>query len=134
MTENTPTFNINITVLPEDIDAQNHVNNVVYVRWAQQVAIAHWQAMAPPEQRELYRWVVLRHEIDYLNPAFLNDKIQGQTWVSAVNGAKSTRHVKICCGNKTLAQIKTEWCLLDAASMKPKRIGDDIKLWLERNV
>jgi len=132
--ENPSYFRTEIVVQPDDIDLQGHVNNVVYVRWAQQVASAHWDAMAPVELRSEYRWVVLRHEIDYLHPAFLNDQITGYTWVSSVEGARSARHVKLCAGDKELAIAKTNWCLLDAKTMKPKRIGPDIKAWLERNL
>jgi len=34
---------------PADIDDNSHVNNVVYLSWAQDLAIAHWAARQPPE-------------------------------------------------------------------------------------
>src|ERR1043166_2863899 len=64
-------FEITVSVKPEDIDEQNHVNNTVYLRWVQEVATAHWQAIASSEERERIGWVVLRHEIDYNAPACL---------------------------------------------------------------
>ncbi len=54
-----------VSVLPEDIDEQNHVNNTVYLRWVQEVAAAHWQTIASSKAQESIGWVVLRHEIDY---------------------------------------------------------------------
>ena len=57
--------------MPEDIDEQNHVNNTVYLRWVQEVATAHWEAIASSEAQEGIGWVVLRHEIDYKTPACL---------------------------------------------------------------
>jgi acyl-CoA thioester hydrolase len=87
-------FQVKIQVNSADIDEMDHVNNVVYLQWVQQVATAHWLAMASPEIRDMYRWVVLRHEIDYFNPAFLGDKIIGLTWVSTATGAQSIRHVR----------------------------------------
>ena len=53
-----------VSVLPGDIDEQNHVNNTVYLRWVQDVATAHWRAVASPDAQESIGWVVLRHEID----------------------------------------------------------------------
>ena len=53
-------FEISVSVMPGDIDEQNHVNNTVYLRWVQEVATAHWQAIASSEAQEGIRWVVLR--------------------------------------------------------------------------
>jgi len=56
-------FEMTVPVLPGDIDEQDHVNNTVYLRWIQDVATAHWRAVASPEAQEAIGWVVLRHEI-----------------------------------------------------------------------
>ena len=79
-------FEMIVSVLPEDIEQQNHVNNTVYLRWVQEVATAHWRAVATADARENIGWVVLRHEIDYKTPACLGDEIVLRTWVG-----KSTR-------------------------------------------
>lgn len=68
------TFSHPIAVSPEDIDEMGHVNNVVYLRWVQEAATAHWMNNAPEELHSKYAWVVLRHEIDYVSAAVLNDK------------------------------------------------------------
>lgn len=120
---NPPPFECKIDVNPEDIDELGHVNNVVFLRWVQQVAAAHWNSRALSPISSKYLWVVLRHEIDYLRPAMLSDEITAQTWVSSTEGAKSVRHVKFSVKGNDLAMAKTVWCLPDASTMKPKRIG-----------
>ncbi|MBS1508995.1 MAG: acyl-CoA thioesterase [Bacteroidetes bacterium] len=129
---NSTPFQVKIQVSPADIDEMDHVNNVVYLQWVQQVATAHWLAMASPEIRDNYRWVVLRHEIDYFNAAFLGDEILADTWVSTAEGAQSMRHVRFMVGEKKIAEAKTSWCLIDAKSLKPRRIGQDIKDLLQK--
>ena len=124
-------FKLRIEVKPEDIDELGHVNNVVYLGWVQLVAATHWNMLSTHEIRSKNIWVALRHEIDYVNPAFLGDEVVGYTWVSSLEGAKSIRHVEFYLGEKCLAQAKTNWCLLDAATLKPKRIGQDVKTLLE---
>lgn len=121
-------FNHTIKVVRGDIDELGHVNNVVYVRYVQEVAAAHWNRVADEELRAKYLWVVLRHEIDYKNPAFLNDVIKATTWVGDHNGARFERFVKLVSENsgKTLVEAKTTWCMLDGKSMKPVRIQDDV--------
>jgi acyl-CoA thioester hydrolase len=124
-------FKLKIVVKPDDIDELGHVNNVVYLSWVQLVAATHWNTLSDPDIRSKNIWVALRHEIDYVNPAFIGDEILGHTWVSSVEGAKSTRHVEFYLGDKCLAKAKTIWCLLDALTLKPKRIGPEIKTLLE---
>jgi acyl-CoA thioester hydrolase len=124
-------FKLEINVKPEDIDELGHVNNVVYLGWVQLVAAAHWNKLSTDEIRSKSIWVALRHEIDYVNPAFIGDDVVGYTWVSSLEGARSTRHVEFYLGEKSLAKAKTNWCLLDATTLKPKRIGQDIKSMFE---
>lgn len=108
-------FTHTITVTPADIDEMNHVNNVVYLRWVQDAASAHWDACATEDLKKKYAWVVLRHEIDYKSPAKLGDLIIAQTWVSSHEGIRSVRHVKLSHGQTGIlfAEAVTTWCLLD---------------------
>lgn len=120
-------FQHTITILPADIDVMGHVNNVVYIRWVQEVAAAHWQNFATVALRSRYLWVVLRHEIDYRNPAFLGDVITGTTWVGTHTGAKFERFVTLHNQNgKAVAEAKTWWCMLDGISLRPTRITDEV--------
>ena len=120
-------FHHNIKVTSNDIDELGHVNNVVYVRWVQDVASAHWDSVATSSMKSDYLWVVLRHEIDYKNPCFLGDTINGTTWVGEHYGARFERFVKLQLNSgKIAAEAKTTWCLLDRASMKPIRIPDAV--------
>ena len=55
-------FENTMIVLPEHLDDQNHVNNVMYVKFMQDIAIQHWFSVSPPEMNEAIVWVVKRHE------------------------------------------------------------------------
>lgn len=117
-------FGYPITFIETDIDEMGHANNVVYLRWVQEAAAAHWNHIASHQLKKTYAWVVVRHEIDYLQPAFLHDKLIAYTWIGDHSGAVSERYVDICNAEtgKKLAAAKTTWCLLDAVSLRPKRI------------
>ncbi|MFN9865141.1 MAG: acyl-CoA thioesterase, partial [Bacteroidota bacterium] len=56
----TSPFALTFQVNPQDIDELNHVNNVVYVRWVQEIAQAHWDAVASPELKSGNVWMLLR--------------------------------------------------------------------------
>lgn len=124
----TTTYIHPITVTPDDIDEMNHVNNVVYLRWVQDAAAAHWDAVASTEMKSRYAWVVLRHEIDYKSPALLGDSVKAETWVSSREGVRSVRHVKLTHAHTGVlfAEAVTTWCLLDAITKRPRRIESDI--------
>lgn len=123
-----------LQIAASDIDTLGHVNNVVYVRWVQEVATAHWQKMASPEQQKAMVWVVLRHEIDYHAPALPRDTIEGSTRVGDYKGARFERYVYIrqAQTGKLLAEAKTVWCLLDAATLRPTRITNELAVNLQR--
>jgi acyl-CoA thioester hydrolase len=122
-------FEHSIIVQPADIDAMNHVNNVVYVQWVQDAASEHWNTHAAQELMLRYNWVVLRHEIDYLGAAVLHDKLVARTWVNAYNGVRSTRIVQIRRqrDDKLLVEARTTWCLLASGNHRPVRIPEEIK-------
>lgn len=114
---------------PRDFDEMGHVNNAVYLRWAQEIAVAHWSAIATAPMAQIYLWVVLRHEIDYRDPVLPGDAVAARTWVSrTADGPRFERFVDIrkVGGARPAACLKSTWCLLDAASRRPRRVGPDI--------
>ena len=121
-------FECRVTVTGSDIDELGHVNNIVYLRWVQEAASAHWAQLSNDAINQKYIWVVMRHEIDYLQPALPGDAVIAQTWVGKNEGAKSNRHTQLynAVSGKKLAEAITTWCLLDAGSKRPKRIEQDI--------
>jgi acyl-CoA thioester hydrolase len=122
-------YSYTLKVSPEHIDELNHVNNVVYVQWIQDAAVSHWNSVIPDEVREKYIWVIMRHEIDYRKPALLNDELLVKTFVINAGGITSDRKVEFYRKSDMtlLVESKTTWCMLDASSFKPVRIGEDIK-------
>lgn len=121
-------FEMTFTVQPDDIDALGHVNNVVYLRWVQEVAAAHWFAAAPAPARDALAWVVTRHEIDYRHPAVEGDPVVARTWVADWSGVTSDRRVELRHGtsDRVLAQARTVWCAVDRTTGRPRRFDPDL--------
>ena len=118
-----------ITVSVDDLDELNHVNNVVYIDWVQDIAKNHWNSLVSNEIKKNYYWVLLEHQIKYLSPAFLNDRIRLKTYIEKTEGVKSNRVVEIynLNSNKLLVNSITTWCLVNAKTNKPNRITDEIR-------
>lgn len=121
-------YTTSITAGPEDIDELGHVNNAVWVKWIQDVAVAHWNAVAPPEHRQAYIWVVTRHEIDYRGNVSEGETVTAETWVSdAPRGARFDRNMRFTgADGKVRVEARTTWALIDRASGKLMRVRDDI--------
>jgi acyl-CoA thioester hydrolase len=117
-------FAMSFTAAPEHIDELGHVNNAVWVRWVQDIAVAHWHAVAPPEHAEAYVWVVTRHEIDYRGNVVAGDTVTGKTWVGeAPKGARFDRHVRFTSADgRVKVEAKTTWAILDRASGRLVRV------------
>jgi acyl-CoA thioester hydrolase len=121
-------FTLTKTATPADIDELGHVNNAVWVRWIQDIAVAHWQAVAPPEHRDAYVWVVTRHEIDYLRAVLPGETVTGRTWVGeAPKGARFDRHVEFVGEDgKPRVRARTTWAILDKATGRPLRVPAEV--------
>ena len=119
-------FSVKFTVTEEAIDALHHVNNAVYVQWMEVVASKHWQFLTEQNSFPEYIWVVMKHEIDYKNQAFLGDEIIAKTWVGETKGVTSIRHIEFYKDETLLVAAKTIWAMLDAKTQKPVRIREKV--------
>ncbi len=120
-------FSHSFRVSAADIDEQSHVNNVAYLRWIQDVAVAHWRHAATAEQQGKFTWLVLRHEIDYKKPAFEREEITATTWVGEWTAVTCERFTEIFRGADLLVKSKTIWCMVDRETLKPTRIASELK-------
>ena len=109
---------------PDDIDELGHVNNAVWVRWMERIAVAHWQADADPAHRDAYVWVVTRHEIDYRGNVGSGAQITARTHIPAApTGARFDRCTEFHDHTgRLLVQARTTWALIDRASGRLARV------------
>jgi acyl-CoA thioester hydrolase len=117
-----------VVVQPADIDLNHHANNIVYLRWVQEAATAHWEKAVSREIAAGYSWVVVRHEIDYKKPAKLGEGLRVRTWVSTMSAVVSERRCQIWrdADNALLVETKTLWCAVHPETGRPKRIDPRI--------
>ncbi|MXP45976.1 acyl-CoA thioesterase [Altererythrobacter luteolus] len=116
-----------IKIMPTDIDFMGHVNNARYLGWVQDAVLSHWRNIAPADAVASRAWVALKHEITYRKPAFLEDTdVVAETVLEHIKGARAFYNTVIQRGEEVLAEIQSSWCCIDAETLRPARIGEEI--------
>ncbi|MET0272672.1 MAG: thioesterase family protein [Phenylobacterium sp.] len=119
-------FILDFTPTAADIDENGHVNNVVYLRWAQDMGTAHWRSLAPADEQARWAWIALRHEVDYRRPLMPGETAHARTWVAeTASGPRFDRFIRIDGPDGAMcAQVVTTWVLIEQATGKPRRVPD----------
>lgn len=119
-------FRHQVAIQPTDIDQMGHVNNAVYLKWVQEAVVDYWRSVAPPDAVAQHLWVALKHEISYLRPTFLQDNVVAEVIAEKVDGARAYFTTVVKRGQDVLSEVKSCWCCLDAASLRPVRLARDV--------
>jgi acyl-CoA thioester hydrolase len=117
-----------IIVLPEHLDDINHVNNVVYVQWMQDIAGEHWNSVATDKLKQDLLWMIKRHEIDYFNQAFLGDELVMETWTGDFTNVTWKRHYEIIrlVDKKKIISASSVWIPFDRKTQRPRRVDNEM--------
>ena len=116
-----------ITVAQGHIDLMQHVNNVHYLQWLEDVAWDHSIAlgMAPEDYTRLGHGVVVRrHELDYVAPALLGDRVLLATWIVALDRLSLHRRYQFVreSDGATLFRGATHFVCVEIAGGKVRRM------------
>jgi acyl-CoA thioester hydrolase len=111
------------------IDANDHVNNVAYLQWMQDVAILHFRALGGTAMMEGHgaSWVARSHRIEYLRPVFRGEELQVKTWIVTMDRVRSLRRYEFAKGEQVVVTGETDWVFVDANTGRPKRIPEEMK-------
>ena len=125
------------TVEESDLDQNRHVNNVVYVKWMESVAIKNsssWGLTPEFYLRLGGTWVARRHTIDYLHQAFLGDQLIIRTWISELKRVSSVRSYEVIrpSDGVTIATGETLWAFVNVSDGRPTRILPEVMAAIER--
>lgn len=122
----TKEYEYNLIVRDNEIDINKHVNNVVYIQWMQDAAVAHSTHLGFDTNR--YKtlntaWLAKSHQISYIRPALLNDEVIVYTYISKRDKSEFTREYKIVkkSNNKVLASASTVWIYFDTLKNRVKK-------------
>lgn len=123
---------LHIEVAPDAIDENRHVNNREYLKWMQDVAVAHSAAVGWSMERYFRTgatWVVRSHSIEYLRPAYEGDGLSVHTWVAAIAERSSVRRYVFWRERDrvVVARAETLWVFVDLETGRPRSIPEALR-------
>ena len=117
-----------IVVSDEHLDQNNHVNNVQYVHWVEEMAKEHWDLLKTSTPFADDFWVLSDHHIQYKKQVFKGELLTLKTYPEKPEGIRQPRKVEFYRGEELVVDSRTLWVLIDKGTQKIKRIEND---WLE---
>jgi acyl-CoA thioester hydrolase len=87
---------------------------------------SHRECLASADAVKRHLWVALKHEITYCKPAYFDDEAVAAVILEKVYGARAFYETVTKRGEVVLAEAKPIWCCLDATTLRPARLLDDI--------
>lgn len=125
--EASPEFRLRLTAAQADVDELGHISNIAYVRWVQEAAVAHSEAVGWAHADYLALgavFVVRKHELEYLRPAYAGDEVELLTHVAWWRAAVTERQTEVrrVSDGALLVRATTLWAMVATATGRPTRI------------
>lgn len=119
------------TVRTYEVDENGHVNNAVYVQWAEHLSARHAEALGFGREWSIERggaWLVRRHEVVYHRPALRGEEVELTVRVVGVRGVRGHRHTTIRRGadGELLAEVASEWVWVRIADGRPAAVPREV--------
>jgi acyl-CoA thioester hydrolase len=117
-----------IKVTEEHIDRNNHVNNVQYVKWVEEIAGEHWDFVKQKTKNPEDIWMLLDHHIQYKKQVYLGEMLTIKTYPKVPEGIRQPRKVEFYCNDQLVVDSLTLWVFIDKGTQRIIRLESD---WLE---
>lgn len=121
-------FELEQVVGESHLDQLGHVNNVQYVSWMQDVALAHSTHLGlglEDYQRLNHAMVASEHHVKYRKACFADDTLILRTWLGEQNAFSSIRHYLFyrAKDQAIVFQAYTLWICVEMSTGRPKRLS-----------
>ena len=116
-----------------EIDQNGHVNNAVYLNYAEALTVEHAEACGYGRAWGEARggaWVLRRHEIDYLRPARMGDELELTVRVELIRGVRAVRRTTMTrtADGAPVAEVVSQWIWVRLSDGRPVRAPTE---WVE---
>ena len=114
-----------------ELDSNGHVNNSVYLAWAEEIATRHAESAGYGREWALARgggWVVHHAEITFHRPAVYGDVVELEVLVEMIRGARGLRRtlMRRLTDRELLCEVFAEWVWVRLADGRPARVPAEL--------
>ena len=114
-----------------ELDSNGHVNNAVYLNWAEEIAGLHAEAAGYGREWAVARggtWVVHHAEITWRKPAVQGDEVEVAVRVESIRGARGIRRtwIRRTLDGELLAELLVEWAWVRISDGRPTRVPQEL--------
>lgn len=120
---------IHLPVRTYDIDFAGVVNNIVYIRWLEDLRLEMLAHHFPLDEqlKNGIAPVIVQTKIDYKQPIRISDTPSGKMWVRTMESLRWTVNAAICVNGKVAALGEQVGIFVDLQSNKPIRMPEGLK-------
>ncbi len=124
-------FSTQFGVRQYELDVLGHVNNAVYLNWAEQVAIDHVEALGFGRAWSLERggvWVVREHRVTYHLPVVFGDIVIVTTLPQELGGVRGRRRTEIRrqSDGALTTEVETIWVWVRSSDGRASRVPAEL--------
>lgn len=110
----------------QDLDALEHVNNAIYVTYAEEAAAQHLASLGWPPQKLAEQGLLLaarRVHIQYLSPAVWGEVLNISTHLLSSNASAGMRYIGMTrADGSQVAECILDWAVLDRQTGLPREL------------
>jgi len=123
-----------IRVNAYDVDFQGIVNNIVYVRWFEDLRFRLLDEYLPLQQQMAagYGPILMSTQIDYKRPVRLFDEPVGKIWLIEASKVRWTVGIEVTVGNAVAATGVQTGAFVDLKTLRPVRMPAVVTAALDR--
>lgn len=124
-------FSVRYAVRQYELDVLGHVNNAVYLNWAEQAGIDHTEALGFGRAWSLERggaWVVREHHVTYHRPVEYGDAVVITTLPQELGGVRGVRRTEVRreADDVLVTEVLTQWIWVRISDGRPTRIPREL--------
>lgn len=114
-----------------ELDANGHVNNAVYLNWAEEIATEHAEAAGYGKAFTVARggaWLIRRSEVTHHHPAVYGDLVEVTVRVESIRGVRAVRRtwIRRAADQMLLAEVVTQWVWVRLSDGRPARVPTEL--------
>jgi acyl-CoA thioester hydrolase len=120
---------IHLPVRTYDIDFAGVVNNIVYVRWLEDLRLEMLARHFPLDEqlKNGIAPVIVQTKVDYKQPIKISDFPSGKMWIKTMESLRWTVNAEIVVDDKVAALGEQVGIFIDLQNNKPIRMPESLK-------